>query len=85
LQDEIAVRTARNPGGTGNHIQRIAVTGFSQMVNQNDGEAMIVCKLLECADVIIIGGVGIDALFGTFIVEKIVVLLYRELKEFYFT
>lgn len=56
---KIAVCGAADPGGAGDHIHRIIVVHFPQVVNEEKCDPAPVCQLLQDAQVPVIAGVGI--------------------------
>ena len=58
-EDKVAVGSAAESGGAGDHVHGIIVIHLPQMMHQQNGDAVLVRKLLEDADIPVVAGVGI--------------------------
>ena len=47
LQHEVCIRRSTNTCGTGNHIQGIIIVHLPQVMNQQDGNAVLVCQRFQ--------------------------------------
>ncbi|MPM92171.1 hypothetical protein SDC9_139306 [bioreactor metagenome] len=64
-EDEVGVRRAADPSGSGDHVHGIVIIHFSQVVDEQDGDAVPVRQLLEDAEITVVAGVGIDIVRNT--------------------
>lgn len=61
---EVGVCGAAQTRGAGDHVHGIVVIPFSQVVDQQDGNAVTVRQRFENADVPVVASVGSDLITG---------------------
>ena len=64
LQHEAGVCCAADTCGPGDHIQRILVVHLPQMMDEQDGDAVVISKPFQRRDVPVVTGVGVGVLTG---------------------
>ena len=64
LQHEAGVCCAADTRGPGDHVQRILVVHLPQMMDEQDGDAVVISQPFQRRDVPVVTGVGIGVLTG---------------------
>ena len=71
-EDEVAVGSAAEPGGAGDHVHGIIVIHLPQMMHQQNGDAVLVRQRFQNADVPVVAGIRVYVIaYGADTLERV--------------